>query len=339
MTLQTNPSTFRPQRPLRTVLIGTLLENESDPVVRAGLAAARAAGARVYLVHAIPDGAPLAGPETGLGEDFTGDMSAWGEEQLQVQIRRLGIREAELAGAEVKAGEPHRVLVDTARQAGADLIVVGATGHGPFAAELLGSTADRVLRKAACPVLVVRGELQVPPRRVLAPVDLSPLSADAFRCGLDLVAQLVKDAPAEIRAVHALSFLETLAIQRRKPGEVSMVSTEEAERKSGEELRHFVMENQAGVPLEVETAVLPGEARFEILHELDEHPADLVVLGTHGRGGADRLMLGSVASTVARKAPCSVLLISPEATLAEGIAEAVTAQTAPAWHRELVPAT
>jgi nucleotide-binding universal stress UspA family protein len=68
----------------------------------------------------------------------------------------------------------------------------------------------------------------------------------------------------------------------------------------------------------VETAVLSGEPRVEILRELEERPADLVVLGTHGRGGWDRLVLGSVASTVARKALCSVLVVPPEAALAEG---------------------
>jgi nucleotide-binding universal stress UspA family protein len=336
MTPQTNlPPLPHPHRPLRTVLIGTLLESESDPVVRAGLAVARTAGARVYLVHAVPDGARLAGPEIGLGEDFAGELSAWCEERLREQIDRLAIGETELAGAEVKAGEPHRVLIDAAQRIGADLVVVGATGYGPFAAELLGSTADRVLRKAACPVLVVRGELRVPPRHVLAPVDLSPLSRDAFRCGLDLLAQLAKTtAKVEIQAVHALSFMEMLKLQRRQHGEVS---AEEAERLTQEELRRFVLENQIGAPLEIETALLPGEPRFEILQELGERPADLVMLGTHGRGGVDRLMLGSVASTVARKAKCSVLLISPEATLAEGIAEAITARTTPAWHRDPVP--
>jgi nucleotide-binding universal stress UspA family protein len=335
MTLQTNPPPlFYPQHPLRTVLIGTLLESESDPVVRAGLAVARTAGARVLLVHAAPDGPPLIGPEIGMGGDFTAELNAWCEERLREQIDRLGIGELELAGAEVKAGEPHRVLIDTAVKAAADLIVVGATGSGPFAADLLGSTADRVLRKAACPVLVVRGELRVPPRRVLAPVDLSPLSGDAFRYGLDLLAQVAGNAGVEVRAVHALSFMEMLALQRRKTGETS---SEEAERQSGEDLRRFVLENRAETPLEVETAVLPGEARFEILEELRERPADLVMLGTHGRGGMDRLMLGSVASAITRKAPCSVLLISPEAALAETIAEAVTARTTPAWHREPAP--
>lgn len=330
MTLQTNPTI--PQRPLRTVLIGTLLDGECDPAVRAGLAVARTAGARVHLVHAIPDGPRIPGPETGLGADFRGELRTWSEQKLDEQIARTGIGNAELAGAEVRDGEPHRVLVDVARQIGADLIVVGATGCGPLAAELLGSTADRVLRKAACPVLVVRGELPMPPRRVLAPVDLSPLSADALRCGLDLLAQLTRGEAVRIQAVHALSFLDTLA--HRKGGELT---TQEVERRTAEELRRFVLENGAGLPLEVETALLPGEARFEILQELKKHPADLVVLGTHGRGGADRLMLGSVASTVARKAPCSVLLISPEAALAEGIAEAITARTAPAWHREPAP--
>jgi len=318
-----------PNRPLRTVLIGTSLEAESDGVVRSGLAVARAAGARVQLLHAVAGGPQLPGPETGLGADFTEVLVSECKERLQAQLARLGVSAAELAGAEVLAGEPHRVLIDAALAAGADLIVVGATGSGPLAAELLGSTADRVLRKAACPVLVVRGELPVPPRRVLAPVDLSTLSGDAFRCGLDLLAQLAKGEKIEIRAIYALSFMDSLARQRREAMEIS---PEEAERNSGEELRRFVLACSVGPNLALETAVLPGEARFEILHELSAHPVDLVVLGTHGRGGFDRLMLGSVASKVARKAPCSVLMISPDAALAESIAEAVSARTTPAWH-------
>lgn len=324
-----------PHHPLRTVLIGTSLGSESDSVVRSGLAVARAAGARVHLVHAFPDGPQLAGPEAGLGEDFTEEMRSWCEEKLREQTGRLGLGEPELAEAEAVAGAPHRVLVETAQRTGADLIVVGATDSGPLAVELLGSTADRVLRKATCPVLLVRDSLPVPPRRVLAPVDLSPLSGDAFRCGMDLLAQLAKGAEIEVRAVYALSFMDKLAERHRKGGTVSL---EEAEGRSGEELRRFVLENRADVPFEVETALLPGEARFELLHELREHPADLVVLGTHGRGGLDRLMMGSVASAIARKAPCSVLLISPEAALAEGIAAAVLDRTTPAWHREAAAA-
>jgi len=321
-------------RPLRTVLIGTSLEEESDRVVRSGLAVARAAGARICLVHAARMVVGLV--ETDLAPDLMRERVAWCEEQLRQQIARLGIGpseldNAELAEARVLAGSPHFVLIEAARAAGADLIVVGATGSGPFAAELLGSTADRVLRKATCPVLVVRGEPRVPPRRVLAPVDLSPLSADSFRCGMQLLAQLANSGEIEVRAVFALSFLEMAAQRRQAEGDLPLALIE---RQSAGELERFLAENRPDAPLRVETAVLSGEARFEILHELSEQSYDLVMLGTHGRGGLDRMVLGSVAATVARKAPCSVLMVSPEAALGEGIAEAVLARTTPAWHRE-----
>lgn len=326
MTIENALSRTASLHPLRTVLIGTSLGDESDRVVRAGLAVARAAGSRVLLIHAIPNESRFAGLETGRGEDFAAELSAAAQEKLSRQVERLGIEKPEIAGAEVVAGEPHRVLADAAQRLGADLIVVGATGSGPVAAELLGSTADRVLRKAACPVLLIRGELAVPPRRVLAPVDLSPLAADAYRCGLELLGQIGKGETVKVRAVHAVSFFDALALKRQTQGDLSPEATAQVR---GEELRRFVRDNRSEAPFEVTTAVLPGEARFEILRDLAEHPADMVLLGTHGRGGFDRLMLGSVAATVARKAPCNVLLISPDAALSEGIAEAVVDRTAP----------
>ena len=334
MTAESDLPLARAHRPFHNVLIGTSLGEESDQVVRSGLAVARAGGAKVVLVHAVPI-EPLS-LASELGPDLLRQEVASCEERLRQQVARLGLGEAELAGSRVLTGAPHFALLDAARMAGADLIVLGATGSGPFAAELLGSTADRVLRKSLCPVLVVRGELRVPPRRVLAPVDLSPLSGDSFRCGLHLLRQLVKDESIEVRVVFAQSFLDTLALLQEKLGEVS---GETLERRGAEDLQRFVRENGPEAPFEVATAVLPGEARFEILHELAEHPVDLVMLGTHGRGGLDRLVLGSVASTVARKAPCSVLMVSPEAALGEGIAEAVLARMTPAWSREPIQAS
>lgn len=324
----------RSHRPLRTVLIGTSLGEESDQVVRTGLAVARAAGARVYLVHAAElDRLPM-GFDAGAGPELDREILTWLREELDRQIERLGIPQPELAGSEVRTGSPYRILAGAARQTGAGLIVVGATGSGPFAAELLGSTADRVLRKALCPVLVVRGELPVPPRRVLAPVDLSALSGDVLHCGLHLLGQLagprVVNHEIQVRVVHALSFLDALAVRQRTGGK----PLDEIERSTAGELRRFLLENRPEAPFRLEAEVLPGEARVEILRDLEEHPADLLVMGTHGRGGLDRLVLGSVVSTVARKAPCSVLVIPPDAALEEGIAEAVETQTAPAWHRE-----
>jgi universal stress protein E len=313
MTIQNSPST-PPHRSLQNVLIGTSLGEESESVVRAGLALARAAGARVTLVHAAQlDTLQIlqsaAGPA--VVESAVQETLEERRRELERQIERHGIAASELAGAQVLSGPPHQILTAAAQSIAADLVVVGATGSGPVAAELLGSTADRVLRKADCPVLVVRGELPVPPRRVLAPVDLSPLSAAAFAGGLRLLAQIAGEAETAVRAVHVLSFLEVLALGR-EGGRGELAPYEEVERLAAEQLRRLVQEDRPGEGrFRIDTAVLPGEARFEILRDLEQNPADLVVLGTHGRGGFDRLMLGSVAATVARRAPCSVLLIPP----------------------------
>jgi nucleotide-binding universal stress UspA family protein len=126
-----------------------------------------------------------------------------------------------------------------------------------------------------------------------------------------------------------LSFLDVLA-HLRQTGEGTF---QQAEDSRARELRRFVMENRSEAPFHVQTAFLSGEARAEILRELQERPVGLLVLGTHGRGGLERLVMGSVASTLARKASCSVLAISPEAALSEGIASAIETQTMPAWHR------
>jgi len=310
---QNSPLPSRSHRPLRNVLIATSFGDESDAVVRQGIALARVAGARVFLVHAVElDLLPV-----GLDAGPVSDPGRIGrcEEDLRRQVERLG-EGWEPAGAEVRMGTPHRVLAEMAEQTAADLIVVGATRSGSFTAELLGSTADRVLRKASCPVLVVRNGLPMP-RKVLAPVDLSPVSGEAFRRGLHLLAQLSDGGEIQVRVVYALGLLDALAVRQRTGGQMPL---EEVERPVAEELARFVSQNLENLPgerFQVETAVLSGEARVEILRELEERPADLVILGTHGRGGWDRLVLGSVASTVARKAPCSVLVVPPDAALAE----------------------
>lgn len=320
----TTPNDASPQarslRPLRTVLIGTSLGEESDQVVRAGLGVARAANARVFLLHATPIEPMPVGFDVGAVPALEQERIEQCTGELRRQVERLGLGEPELAGFNVLVGAPHRVLTDNAEELDADLIVVGATGSGPLSAELLGSTADRVVRKAPCPVLVVRDGLPVPPRRVLAPVDLSDLSGDAFRCGLHLLAQIADPRALQVQAVYALSFMDSLVIREQAGG----VPLEQTESLAAEALQRFVLEHRPDVPFHVETAVLTGEAREAILQALGQHPADLLILGTHGRGGWDRLVLGSVASTVTRKAPCSVLLISPEAAQAEGLADTAT---------------
>jgi nucleotide-binding universal stress UspA family protein len=322
-------SHFRCLSHLDTVLIASSLGPDSDSVVTTGAAVARAAGARIYLLHAGPAHLVAAGLETNLlGPDTSEEERR--RAQLRDQAQRLGLAPGELAGLEVVAGTPHRTIVGMARQIGAGLIIVGASEPRGGLGKLLGSTADRVVRQAACPVLVVRGKLPVPPRRVLLPVDLSELSADAFRCGLHLVGEMAHGAPAEIEAFHALDFLAQLRfLHSDLPWETT---SQQVEKHAAWELDRFIRDHGEETPVLARMRV--GDARLAILAELEQRPADLLVLGTHGRTGFDRMLLGSVASAVLRQAPCSVLMIPPVASLDQATADAVIDQTAPAWHIE-----
>ncbi|HVT61103.1 MAG TPA: universal stress protein [Thermoanaerobaculia bacterium] len=319
---------------LGTILIGTTLTDASDRVVGTGLRVARAAGARVYLVHAfqaplaytggIPYGTPAFIPELIEGKRETRSS------RLDAQAARLGIRPEELAGRSVLEGAPHFVLAETAAAAAADLIVVAASEGWGRLAKLLGSTADRLVRVASCPVLVTRGPLAVPPRHVLAGVDLSPISGEALARGLEIVgcmggppadadtAVAAWRGPGEAGAAQALLVVENEPLLLDQLQGPDLVPIDQA---TLESFGRFVAEH-CPPRWRVTPLIRTGtSAAGRILEMSEDLESDLVVVGTHGRHGFSRLLLGSVAETVLRNCPRSVLVVPPAARAASPAAE------------------
>lgn len=289
---------------IQTVVIGTSLEEGSDAVVRAGAALARAAGARVHLVHAVQmPGSYLSevGPE-GAEALLIAEQGRLRQE-IGEQIERVGIEGGADVGRTLRSGVPHRVLPEVAAELGAELLVIGAS-EGRFQ-RLLGSAADRVLRRSSIPVLVVRGEMPAAPRRVLAPVDLSPLSGEALEAGLPRLAALAGGALPEVEVLFVLGVIQRQVAPQFSP--------EQVDRFAAEELERFVTRHAGGWAGQVKRKVRTGGPREEILAEVRETQSDLVLIGTHGVGGFDRFVIGSVASDVVREAPCSVLVVPPAA--------------------------
>ena len=283
---------------LRTIVVGTSLDEDSEAVARLGAEAARAAGARLHLVHAFAP-LPVGGGDWGASLEM-GEFLAAEEDRLRAALAAQASRVG-AAGHSLENGPPHRVLSDLAERLDAGLVVVGAATGGPIA-RVLGSTADRVVRKARRPVLVARGGLGLPPGRVLAPVDLSPLSGEAFRRGLEMLRVLGGGEPfPSVEALFVLSVVQRQTAPQFTPEQVDLMAAEELER--------FVAAHAGSV--EVRRRVRTGNVREEILAELAAAGADLIMIGTHGRGGFDRFVIGSVAADVVREAPCSVLVIPP----------------------------
>ncbi|HEX3128476.1 MAG TPA: universal stress protein [Thermoanaerobaculia bacterium] len=297
---------------IETVLIGTSLTEASDEVVRTGLKVARAAGARVVLAHAYSlqtayGGAPFV-PEVSMGEVMEAERLAL-RRRMTSQADRIGLKAGELAGMLLEPGPAHQMIMESARRKDVDLIVLGAT-ETPLLSKLFGSTADRVVRKATCPVLVVRREMPVPPAKVLLPVDLSFLSAEAFREGLNVVAALSQDPSStnlpEMEALYVVTELD-----RR------LFATEEApsqaEEHAREEMRRFLDRHAADSALKVAPRIETGYVEDGILLRIREWEPTLVVIGTHGRSGFERFLLGSVATRVIRDGGANVLVVPPEA--------------------------
>ncbi|HLX09582.1 MAG TPA: universal stress protein [Thermoanaerobaculia bacterium] len=288
---------------IRTVLIGTSLSDASDEVVLNGLRLARAAGAKIQLVHAFDLTMLYSGATFGGGaylpEMIDAERHGW-RQRLQEQAVRVGIESGELAGVQPLEGAPHRVLVAAAEEAGADLIVVGAAESWGSLSKLLGSTADRVIRAATCPVVATRGELVVPPRRVVIAVDLSPAAGDAMRCGLRVLAA-IGGGPGG----HPHTAVEALLVT---------AAGQEIERRAEDSLKSFVDSHSPDPGWHVTGRVRGGAvAHAEILARCRDAVPDLIVLGTHGRGGFERFLIGSVSESVLRHAQGSLLVIPPRA--------------------------
>jgi nucleotide-binding universal stress UspA family protein len=295
--------------PLKTIVIGTSLTQDSDGIVRTGVAIARATGATPWLVHAyVP---PIYPSALDSGESlWIVELANALREELTQQAFRTGL--TDVPGfvpdqLRLLTGSPPRELVDLARQVKADLLVIGATEGGALHRALhrtfLGSTADGAIRQAPCPVLAIRDASAFPPTRVEIPVDLSPVSAEACRQGLDFLARIGVPV-AETEALFVLNPFEMGGSLHFKP--------EQVVRFASEELRRFLEANSSAVIPRL-ALVRTGYPRDEILTALRERKVDLAILGTHGRTGFDRFTLGSVTSEVMHRASCNLLIVPPGA--------------------------
>ncbi len=138
--------------------------------------------------------------------------------------------------------------------------------------------------------------------RILLPTDFSAGSAAPVAC----VRELAGKFGSKVYVLHVI-----FDITRDSGWHVPAISMDEfyAEMRKGaeQEMQKFVSEHLGGI--ETEQAVVVGTPYEEIFKSIEENRIDIVVMGTHGRTGIDRVLFGSTASRVVRRAPCPVLTV------------------------------
>lgn len=220
-------------------------------------------------------------------------------------------------------GYPGTTIVEEAEKYGVDLVFVGSHGHSGFVRFLLGSIAKAVVQNAPCSVEIVRhpdhdkehpdhgaDTAQTGGMRLLLATDGSVFSDAAARS----IAAQPWPAGSIVRIVSVVEPIAPAATSWFVTGAV-VERVREDDAKRSEEAVRAAQEIIASAGLECETAVLEGSPKRRIVEDSKTWGAHLVIVGSHGRRGLTRYLMGSVSEAVAMHAHCSVEVIRDRALL------------------------
>jgi nucleotide-binding universal stress UspA family protein len=290
----------------RLVLVGDDLCAWSDEAVVKADAWARAADADLAVCHVTgPDlrSDPLF-PQSVQAETL--DLVARSAQKARIEQART----AELTGREpgdfevvIESGSPAVAVLEAAERLGAALLVVGAHPEKGLR-RVLGSSAELIVRRASCSVLVAR--VHATTNHILVATDLSQASLPA----LDAACARARETGARLTVVHSLDVMPDPLVAAAIPLGASWVTTpREIVDATGVTVMQMLDALLHARNTRGSIRITEGHAATAVLRVASSVDADLVVVGTHGHAGLRRLVLGSVAEAIVRAAQCSVLVV------------------------------
>ena len=302
-----------------SILVGTHGKPGAAGALRAAEALALRLRASVRVITVLE---PLPIYDYGFGPIFIPDerveaeRSALHIEQIRKQLRN--VVGAASDGWEIccRTGSAGAAIVDAARAADTAVIVLGVGRHAPADRLLGGETVLHVSRAAAVPVLAVSEKTVGLPGRALITTDFSTSSLNAARVAMQILAE-----GAQVTLAHVMPEIDLLDAGRTEWERVYRTGVKASAARMIEEI------DPLGVH-QFNVVVLHGDPAELLVALAHRTPVDLIVAGSHGRTGLERLMLGSVATKLLRAARCSVLLAPPEAAISPDEAAASAPRTA-----------
>jgi len=303
---------------IKRILVTTDFSESSRLTFSVAASFARRFGAELHVAHV------LEAVPTSLYFSPTGAQSYSPSADYRLKFRELldtVAKAPEWGGLAVK---PHLLedrdvagrLVQFQKHQHIDFTITASRGRSALEHFFLGSTAEKLVRRSATPVLVYRtapGAAPPPefaPQRIIVPFDYSENARAVF----PLLRFLVRTFQSQVCLVHALEALPDLTVlswEGIAPIQSDVVLAE-APGKARQELESLIRKDLSDLP-KVEAVAELGNAYQVIVKEAVRFKADLILIATHGWTGLKHVVMGSIAEKVIRKAPCSVLALKPEA--------------------------
>jgi nucleotide-binding universal stress UspA family protein len=283
------------------ILAAMDLANGSAELLRQADALARSYNVQLSVCHVLPEiftVRPLF-PHLHLDDALKrSGLEAAVRDALLERIRAATTRELSQTEIEIEQGTVHAGILRAAERIGAGGVVVGGkVDHKGL--HILGNAAEHVVRYAHCPVLVARPS---PAGKVLVATDFS----DPALRAVEAAAAEARRRKADLTVIHAIDLLPLI---RPNYGDFFDMPPMDL----GDHMRTFwqtrLDECVHRFKAKGGGLLQNGPAAQAILSAASELPAELLVVGTHGRTGLSSVALGSVAEAVVRVAPCSVLTI------------------------------
>jgi nucleotide-binding universal stress UspA family protein len=288
----------------RSIIIATDGTSQSDGAVRVGRALAQRDGFSADLLSVV-EPMPVFPNEGVLLADLdhlTGIAREGRAESLLRQRDRThpGIRDWPF---DIETGPRVETIVARAERADAALILLGIGAHGVGARLMQRETAVRVTRAARCPVLALPSDAWGVPHSAIVAVDFTPSSDHAALMALSLL--------GHHGVLYLAHVLPRVVIPQGDPRPFDQVTGAESTLTRLREL-----ERRLAPPpgVHVEHVISHGDPVHELVAFATQYRIDMIAAGTHGKSALERLVLGSVSTSLLRTAPCWVL-VAPPSTL------------------------
>jgi nucleotide-binding universal stress UspA family protein len=297
------------QFPNKCVLVATDFSEYSRIALDICLGASKCMRTKLYVLHTIEkfphDYKHLLSSDT--HEDMKQRLEAEAMEKIKGMIPE-GLLEQEDIVPIVRFGKPFLEIIQVARDEKVDLLAVGTHGRAGMDRVILGSVAERIVRKAHCPVLVVRNRKYIGFKRIIVPIDFS----DCSRKALEYAVATARAHESKLTILHIFeeSFVEPYINAANSEEEANEI-IKEIERVNESKYDDFLKTiDLSGV--KYEKLLINGIPETEMVRIAMEQQANLIVMGTHGRSGIKHILIGSTAEEVVRTVHCDIIIVKPE---------------------------